>query len=107
MCRGCHGAPGIDPSVIGEGLNPPPPELATAEVDWSDAELFWIVKNGIRLSGMPAFGISHDDRELWNLVAFVRRISRVSAEEYERLAESSAPAGARILTSHPTARATR
>src|SRR2546423_13483863 len=56
MCVQCHGAPGRDPGIVGKGLRPPPPVLSEAVRPWDRAELFWIVKNGIKMTGMPASG---------------------------------------------------
>jgi len=82
-CVSCHGAPGIQPSHIGKGLRPPPPELAKKMYPWSDAELFWIIDNGIKMTGMPALGPAHSDAELWALVAFVKRLPEMTAENYQ------------------------
>ncbi len=71
MCAGCHGAPGKDPEAMGQGLNPPAPDLAEAAAEMTAAELFWLTKNGIIMSGMPAWGASHDDDALWPVVAFL------------------------------------
>ena len=86
MCVTCHGAPGVDPSEIGEGLNPPAPDLTLAKVQArSDGELFWIVSNGIRMTGMPAFGPTHKEQAIWNMVAFVRHLPELSKEEEKEL----------------------
>ena len=82
MCVTCHGAPGKERSEIGKGLNPPPPDLATAARGWSDAELFWIIKNGVRMTGMPAFGKTHDDERIWALAIVVRQLTDMTAERY-------------------------
>lgn len=82
MCEGCHAGPGVDPSELAEGLYPPPPSLHEEE-EWSDAELFWIVKNGIKASGMPAYGGSHSDEELWGIVAFARTLPGMTPAAYE------------------------
>ena len=55
-CVYCHGAPGKDPTDIGKGIDPEPPYLPDVVARWSGGELFWIAKNGIRMTGMPAFG---------------------------------------------------
>lgn len=88
MCADCHGAPGVDAGVAAEGMLPRPPELAAEAVEWESAELFWIVENGIRMTGMPAFGPTHTDRELWDLVAALRRLPGLSASEYRALVRS-------------------
>lgn len=85
MCSGCHGAPGVEVGVIGQGLTPEPPELSEEVAEWSAAELFWITKHGVRMTGMPAFGPSHSDREIWDIVAFIRQLPEMSAAEYASL----------------------
>lgn len=88
MCVTCHGAPGIDRSEIGQGMTPTPPDLAEEGEEWSDAELFWITRNGIKLAGMPAFGPTHSDEQLWGIVAIVRRLPEMSPEDYAALRDS-------------------
>jgi mono/diheme cytochrome c family protein len=83
MCAGCHGAPGVQPMGISKGLNPEPPDLADAVSDQSDAEIFWVVKNGIKMTGMPAYGASNDDNRIWEIVAFVHLLPKMTAEQYQ------------------------
>jgi mono/diheme cytochrome c family protein len=86
MCVFCHGAPGVDASEAGEGLNPPAPDLTLAKVQKrTDGELFWILQNGIRMTGMPAFGPTHKDEELWKTVAFLRHLPKLTPEEEKAL----------------------
>ncbi len=74
-CANCHGVDGRTPTEIGRWMYPRTLALDSAEVQqWSDAELFWIVKNGIRLSGMPGFGKIHNDEQIWHLVHYVRSL---------------------------------
>ena len=81
-CVDCHGAPGADPTEGGASLNPPAPGLTLARVQArSDGELQWIVSNGIRMTGMPAFGASRSEEEVWQLVAALRRLPQLSSEE--------------------------
>jgi mono/diheme cytochrome c family protein len=87
MCVTCHGAPGKEPSVIGQGLNPAPPDLFTLAGERSPEELFWVVKHGIKMTGMPAFGPTHDDEELWSIVALVKALPGMGADTYAELAE--------------------
>ncbi len=82
MCLTCHGAGSVDPSAIGEGLNPPAPDLTQPSVQKrTDGELFWLVQNGIRMTGMPAFGPTHKDEDIWALVAFLRHLPELTTEE--------------------------
>lgn len=87
MCVTCHGAPGVDPSEAGGGLNPPATDLTLGRVQKrSDGELFWLVQNGVRMTGMPAFGPTHKDEEIWKIVAFLRRLPELTPEEEKELA---------------------
>ena len=85
MCSGCHGAPGRDPEAMGQGLNPPAPDLAVSAVDMTPAELFWVTKNGIKMTGMPAWGATHDDDALWPVVALVTKLPNLDAAEYQAM----------------------
>ena len=88
MCVVCHGAPGVPISPTGQGLNPSPPELAR-ESGEEAGELFWVTKNGIKMTGMPAFGVTHSDEELWAIVAFMKRMGDLSPEEYQRMVDEA------------------
>lgn len=85
FCLPCHGAPGISRTQIGEGETPIPPELSDAVPKWNAAELYWIVKHGIKYTGMPGFGPSHREDELWAIVAFLLRLPGLTAAEYEAM----------------------
>src|SRR5262249_40500327 len=87
MCGGCHGEPGESPSAVRQGLNPPAPDFTDPEVQrqYTDAELCWIIQNGVSMTGMPAFGDTHDDDTIWSIVAFVRRLPTLGAEGYAAL----------------------
>jgi len=87
MCVYCHGAPGRETSDIGRGLHPSPPNLAETAQRWKNSELFWIVKNGIDMTGMPAFGPTHADDTIWNIVGFVRQLPHLTAEDYSGMEE--------------------
>ena len=74
-CGACHGLSGRKPTDAGRWMYPRAADLASVEVQrYSDRELFWIIKNGIRLSGMPAFGKVEPDEHIWNLVHFLRTL---------------------------------
>ncbi len=88
MCASCHGAPGKEPGVVGKGLNPRPPDLSKTAADWSPGEVFWVTANGVRMTGMPAFGPTHSEEELWDLVALVKRLPGMSTAEYRALVPS-------------------
>ncbi|HEX9944864.1 MAG TPA: cytochrome c [Thermoanaerobaculia bacterium] len=88
MCVTCHGAPGVKISEIGQGLNPTPPELASEGAD-EPLETYWIVKNGIKMTGMPSFGVTHTDEEIWAIVAFLNRMPKLSSQEYQAMARQA------------------
>jgi mono/diheme cytochrome c family protein len=83
-CVYCHGGPGKDPGDIGKGLNPEPPYLPDSAGDWKANELFWIVKNGVRMTGMPAFEPVLKDEDIWAVVAFVQKLPGMKDEEYAK-----------------------
>src|SRR4029077_16739407 len=87
-CVVCHGAPGVAVSEIAEGMNPEPPELA-GEGSGRPGEDFWIVKNGIKMTGMPSFGVTHDDEKIWDLVAFLQQLPKMSPEQYQAMARAA------------------
>jgi mono/diheme cytochrome c family protein len=87
-CAVCHGAPGVPRGAIAKGLYPSPPDLAKAAPLYSPAELFWIVKHGIKMTGMPAWS-DHSDEELWATVAFVEKLPGMSEQEYSNLVMAS------------------
>ena len=72
----------IIPVDIGKGLNPEPPYLSDTVSRWTAPELFWIVKNGIRMTGMPAFGGTHSHAELKAAVAFIQRLPTMTPAQY-------------------------
>lgn len=83
MCVGCHGSPGTGMSEFSKSLNPQAPYLVET-VKGSDAkELFWITKNGIRMTGMPAWGKTHSDEKIWAIVAFMRKLPTLTKEQYQ------------------------
>ncbi len=80
-CVSCHGAPGVGPHTFAQGMNPRPPDFTRHHHDEA-GELFYIVKNGIRMTGMPAFRHAGDD-EIWRAVAFIMHMSEVSPADYK------------------------
>ncbi|MCP8937524.1 c-type cytochrome [Alsobacter sp. SYSU M60028] len=90
-CAPCHGAPEAWRNPFSHQMMPEPPHLASTE-RWSDAQLFWIVKNGIKYTGMPAWAAQNRDDEVWAVVAFLRRLPGLTGSDYHRLAFGAAPA---------------
>lgn len=82
-CVQCHGAPGVSPAPVGEGLRPEPPSLSEHVSQWTAAELFWITRHGIRMTGMPAWGHVYGDEDIWAIVAFLRTLPGLTAAEYQ------------------------
>ena len=87
MCTGCHGGPGIERSEIGKGLDPQPPNLSDAVKAWTPRQLFWIIKHGIKMTGMPSFGATHNDKDVWNIVALIEKLPEMSPEQYKQMNE--------------------
>lgn len=83
MCVGCHGAPGIKQSELAEGLYPNPPMLSKVAEHWTPQQLFWITKNGLKMTGMPAFGPTHNDDMIWAIVAFTKKLPAMTNEQYQ------------------------
>jgi mono/diheme cytochrome c family protein len=88
MCVDCHLAPGVTQSEIRDGLYPQPPNL-TERADVSSAEMFWIIKHGIKMSAMPAWGKTHDDQTIWGIVAFLQKLAELTPEQYQALVKPS------------------
>ena len=88
MCSGCHLAPGMKRTEISRGLYPRAPELRR-KTDLTPAEQFWIVKHGVKMTGMPAWGVTHDDDLLWDVIAFVRKLPELTPEQYETLVKNA------------------
>ena len=90
MCSGCHLKPGKKQSEISAGLYPQPPNLSMSVAAMGDAKAsaarqFWIIKHGIKASGMAAFGATHDDARIWAMVAFIQKLPTLDAAQYQIL----------------------
>ena len=81
-CAQCHGAPGVAPAPFALGLTPLPKNLAPVARERSTAELYWVIKNGIKITGMPAWAFRFPERDLWALTAFVHQLPFISPEDY-------------------------
>jgi mono/diheme cytochrome c family protein len=88
MCGSCHLAPGTKRTEISRGLYPRAPELRRGSA-LTPGEEFWVVKHGIKMTGMPAWGVTHDDELLWDVVAFLRKMPELTAEQYQALVRSA------------------
>ena len=89
-CVSCHGAPGAPWQKFSEGLRPDPPDLNEVGPQREPGQLFWVIKNGIKMTGMPSFQLAGvEDKEIWSLVAYVKKLPKVSEAEFK--AWSAAP----------------
>ncbi len=92
-CAPCHGSPELRLPRIARGMTPHPPYLPPTISEWKNVELFYIVKHGVKFTGMPAWAAQQRDDAVWAMVAFLRLLPRLNAEEYRRMV--SDPASAR------------
>jgi mono/diheme cytochrome c family protein len=89
-CVNCHGGPGAQWAKFSEGLNPGPPDLKDVVGGLQPREIFWVVKNGIRMTGMPSFaGAGVPDPEIWSMVAFLKKLPTVSDADFKAWSASA------------------
>ena len=88
-CAPCHGSPLAVTTPPFENMLPAPPSLSTAAGEWSDAQLFWIVKNGFKYTGMPAWPAIERDDEVWAVIAFLKRYPELDAQKYGALVRTA------------------
>jgi mono/diheme cytochrome c family protein len=91
-CSSCHSAPGVEAGEIAKGMYPSPPLLKDASRQWSSGELFWIIRHGIKMSGMPAWP-DHSDEDIWNIVAFLGQLPGMSEYDYGALVKQAIEVG--------------
>lgn len=91
-CASCHGAPGLQRSPVTSGMTPEPPPLVERVPEWRPQELFWIVRHGVKFTGMPAWPSLQREDEIWAMVAFLRRLPALDERTYEDLAYGEAAA---------------
>lgn len=87
-CVQCHGAPGLAPEPYALGMNPAPASLVGSARERPAAEMFWITRHGIKMTGMPAWQYRLTDEQIWDVVAFMRVLPTLSPEQYRKLAQS-------------------
>lgn len=90
-CVMCHTPVGRSPTQMAVGFNPQAPGFGKGSDEMTAAELFWVTKNGIRFTGMPAWGPSHSDTELWDVVAFMQILPSMGAADYDAMDRRIAP----------------
>jgi mono/diheme cytochrome c family protein len=89
-CTNCHGAPGVKWAKFTEGMQPYPPDLKDIVNDREPRQLFWVIKNGIKMTAMPSFGaIGVPDQEIWSIVAFLKKLPTVSEEDFKMWSATS------------------
>lgn len=91
MCVGCHGAPGKEETELAKGLDPHAPDLSKSAKEMPANELFWVTKNGIQSTGMPAWGKTHSDQKIWAMVAFMEQLPGMTGAEYDSLEANTPP----------------
>lgn len=107
MCIGCHGRPGKGPAGVGLGLNPSAPDLAKSAQHMTAAELFWVTKHGIKMTGMPAWGATHEDQYIWPMVAFMTKLPELDEQAYQDMLDAATGHGhhAEVAVVHDTSSA--
>lgn len=85
MCEHCHAGPGVHRAQWAKGMLPLPPHLVEQAAEWEPNQVFWLLKNGVKMTGMPAFGPTHEDQELWDITAFVVQLPGMTAQRYTEL----------------------
>ncbi len=90
-CVQCHGAPGVGQGGIGLAMQPLPGPLVDARAHWQARELYWLTRNGIKMSGMPAWELRLTEEELWSVVAFLQRLPDLTAVQYAEYTTRKAP----------------
>ena len=96
-CASCHGAPGVRPSPVMQAATPPAPDLAVNAREWTDKQLFWILKHGVKYTGMPGWAAKDRDDEVRRMVAFVRQLPAMTPATYRTL--TAMPTGDAVLDS--------
>ena len=83
-CPACHGAPGVEWAKFAEAMRPDPPDLKEVAAQVPPNQIFWVVQNGIKMTGMPGFSmIGVDDNEIWSITAFVKNFPKVTDADYK------------------------
>lgn len=86
MCTACHLAPGMEKTELSQGLYPIAPNLAR-DSKLTAEQQFWVIKHGIKMTAMPSWGVTHSDKLIWDMVAFLRKLPNLTPAEYDRLSK--------------------
>lgn len=88
MCSGCHLAPGMEKTEISQGLYPRAPDLSKG-TDLTPRQEFWVIKHGIKMTGMAAWGVTHNDTLIWDMVAFLQKLPHLTPAQYQAAVKSA------------------
>lgn len=100
-CVQCHGAPGIAPQPFALGLRPVPASLVDSAKEWSASEFHWIIRYGIKMSGMPAWKYRMSEEEIWDVVAFLKILPTLSPADYAEWSQRHVPIPATLALKGP------
>jgi mono/diheme cytochrome c family protein len=103
-CVQCHGAPGVAPGTFALGMTPAPANLVFTAREWPPAEIFWVVKEGLKMTGMPAWKQRMADEDIWAIVSFMSELPRLSPEQYRARSTRSEAVSEPAIVSAPDAR---
>ena len=91
MCVTCHAGPGLSKSEAGIGLYPQAPDLARSAKELPPQYLFWVIKNGVKSTGMPGFAKTHSDSKIWAMVAFLEKMKNMTPQDYAAMEKANTP----------------
>jgi len=92
-CLQCHGAPGVAPDPLAEGMTPAPPNLMPTAREWPSTHIYWVIRHGVKMTAMPAWQDRMSDSDMWDLVAFVRNMAELTPQQYKAMAGIAQTAG--------------
>jgi hypothetical protein len=92
-CRKCHGAPGKPQEEFAEGLYPKPPSLTDSAKELDRKEIFWVIDNGLKMTGMPAFGVNHDREDIIGMTAFIKKLPELDEQSYAQFVKQAVAQG--------------
>ncbi len=100
-CLQCHGAPGVAPEPFARGLMPLPNNLAQTAREWTPAELYWVTRNGLKMTAMPAWAFRYSDEELWAIVAFLRVLPQLTVADFAAFKGEAIPSREKTTPATP------
>jgi mono/diheme cytochrome c family protein len=100
-CVMCHGGPGVGRETWVSGMHPTPPYLLDSARHWRSRELYLVISDGVKMTGMPAWSLTLSRGEIWNLVGFLEALPNMTAADYARLRGAEAPKQGQAASSTP------